>query len=107
MHKYLFISLVIFSQIAICCQAKVMADEATRLQVAVEQGLRQPVVFENEAVLLFTKELQLSLEIPHPENIQFYHIQAMVQDILKRSGHPSTGKTALKASWMMEQILKS
>ena len=31
-----------------------MADEATRLQVAVEQGLRQPVVFENETVSTFS-----------------------------------------------------
>jgi hypothetical protein len=29
----------------------------------------------------------------------------MVQDLLHGTGHPSTGKTALKASWMMEQIL--
>lgn len=64
-------------------------------------------VFENEAVQLFTADQQLSLDIPHPENIQFYHIQAMVQDLLHGTGHPSTGKTALNASWMMEQILKS
>ena len=64
-------------------------------------------VFENEPVELFTAQQQLSLDIPHPENIQFYHIQAMVQDLLHGTGHPSTGKTALRASWMMEQILKS
>ena len=64
-------------------------------------------VFEQEPVQLFTAEQQLNLDIPHPENIQFYHIQAMVQDLLHGTGHPSTGKTALKTSWMMEQILKS
>lgn len=64
-------------------------------------------VFEHQPVQLFSTEQQLSLDIPHPENIQFYHIQAMVQDLLHGTGHPSTGKTALKTSWMMEQILKS
>lgn len=64
-------------------------------------------VFEHEPVQLFSTEQQLSLDIPHPENIQFYHIQAMVQDLLHGTSHPSTGKTALKTSWMMEQILRA
>ena len=62
-------------------------------------------VFENLPVQLVTEQHQLSLEIPHPENIQFYHVKAMVEDLLHGSGHPSTGKTAARASWMMEQIL--
>ena len=81
------------------------AERTDKVVIYGSDGEIEFSVFENEAVLLSTKEQQLSLEIAHPENIQFYHIQVMVQDLLHGTGHPSTGKTALKASWMMEQIL--
>ena len=81
------------------------AQRTDRVVIYGSKGRIEFSVFENEPVLLFSAEQQLSLDIAHPENIQFYHIQAMVQDLLHGTGHPSTGKTALKASWMMEQIL--
>ena len=85
------------------------AERQDKVVIYGSKGRIEFSVFENQPVQLFTEQLteqqQLSLEIPHPENIQFYHIQAMVQDLLHGTGHPSTGKTALKASWMMEQIL--
>lgn len=83
------------------------AERNDKVVIYGSKGRIEFSVFEQEPVQLFTKEQQLSLDVPHPENIQFYHIQAMVSDILHGSGHPSTGKTALKASWMMEQILKN
>ena len=54
MHKSQLTLFMMLSQITICCKAEVMADEATRLQVAVEQVLRQPVVFESETVPTFS-----------------------------------------------------
>lgn len=81
------------------------AQRTDRVVIYGSQGRIEFSVFENEPVQLFSAELQLSLDIAHPENIQFYHIQAMVQDLLHGTGHPSTGKTALKTSLMMEQIL--
>ena len=60
MHKSQLTLFMMLSQITICCQAEVMADEATRLQVAVEQGLRQPVVFESETVPTFSVLERLS-----------------------------------------------
>ena len=81
------------------------AQRTDRVVIYGSQGRIEFSVFENEPVQLFSSEQQLSLNIAHPEHIQFYHIQAMVQDLLHGTGHPSTGKTALKTSWMMEQIL--
>lgn len=83
------------------------AERNDKIVIYGSKGRIEFSVFENEPVQLFTAEQQLSLDIAHPENIQFYHIQTMVQDVLHGTGHPSTGKTALKASWMMEQILKN
>lgn len=54
MTKNLFVSLMMVSQVTVFCQAEVVADESTSLQVAVEQGLRLPVVFENDAVATFS-----------------------------------------------------
>jgi predicted dehydrogenase len=82
------------------------AERTDKLVIYGSKGRIEFSVFDEAAVQLFTSEQQLSLNIAHPENIQFYHIQAMVQDLLHGTGHPSTGATALKASWMMEQILK-
>lgn len=81
------------------------AQRTDRVVIYGSQGRIEFSVFENEPVQLFGAEQQLSLDIAHPEHIQFYHIQTMVQDLLHGTGHPSTGKTALKTSWMMEQIL--
>jgi len=81
------------------------AERQDKVVIYGSKGRIEFSVFENQPVQLFTEQQQLSLEIPHPENIQFYHIQAMVQDLLHGTGHPSTGKTAARASWMMQQIL--
>lgn len=83
----------------------VTAERNDNVVIYGSKGRIEFSVFENNPVRLFTADQQLSLDIAHPENIQFYHIQAMVEDILHGKGHPSTGETALKASWMMEQIL--
>ena len=67
MHKSQFMLFVMLSQVAICCLAEVMADEATKLQVAVEQGLRQPVVYENETVPTFSV----------PDRLSFYKVPGL------------------------------
>jgi predicted dehydrogenase len=81
------------------------AERQDKVVIHGSKGRIEFSVFENLPVQLVTEQHQLSLEIPHPENIQFYHVKAMVEDLLHGSGHPSTGKTAARASWMMEQIL--
>jgi predicted dehydrogenase len=81
------------------------AERQDQVVIYGSKGRIEFSVFENQPVSLFTADQQLSLDIAHPENIQFYHIQAMVEDLLHSRGHPSTGKTAARASWMMEHIL--
>mgnify|MGYP001762268724 CR=1 FL=1 len=81
------------------------AERQDQVVIYGSKGRIEFSVFENQPVSLFTADQQLSLDIAHPENIQFYHIQAMVDDLLHGRGHPSTGTTAARASWMMEQIL--
>jgi 1,5-anhydro-D-fructose reductase (1,5-anhydro-D-mannitol-forming) len=83
------------------------AQRSDQVVIYGSKGRIEFSVFEQAPVQLFSNTQQLSLTIEHPEHIQFYHIEAMVQDLLFGTGHPSTGVTASRASWMMEQILKS
>lgn len=54
MNKNLFVSLVMISQLAASHSAEGKVTAEPSLQHAVEQGLRQPVVFENETVPTFS-----------------------------------------------------
>ena len=46
------------------------------------------------------------IHIDHPEHIQQHHVEHIKQHLLGAVVHPSTGKTGLHTSWVMEQILK-
>ncbi len=60
MTKYLFMSTMIVIQIVICCQAEIVVAESKGEQIAVEHGLRLPVVFENDSVPTFSVEDRLA-----------------------------------------------
>ncbi|MBO0341794.1 Gfo/Idh/MocA family protein [Flagellimonas profundi] len=47
------------------------------------------------------------LEIPHPEHIQEFHVQNVKNHLMGNGEHPSTGKTGLHTSWVMDKILGS
>lgn len=57
-----------------------------------------PLVLENES------GLQL-MEIPHPDHVQQFHVENIREHLLGRKAHPSTGKTGLHTSWVMDRIL--
>ena len=46
------------------------------------------------------------LEIPHPEHVQQFHVENIKSHLLGKSTHPSTGKSGLHTSWVMDAILK-
>lgn len=62
-------------------------------------------VFEEASVILNSQSKQESLFIEHPENVQFFHVKNMRDFLFEEKKHPSTGKTALHTSWIMDQIL--
>lgn len=61
-------------------------------------------VFTEEPVRLDADGKQEQLEIPHPENVQLPHVQALRDDLLGTSPHPSKGESGAHTSWIMEQI---
>lgn len=57
-----------------------------------------PLVLENNVGVQ-------TIEIPNPEHIQEFHVANIKNHLLGKGLHPSTGKTGLHTSWVMDKIL--
>ncbi|MUU78735.1 Gfo/Idh/MocA family protein [Winogradskyella endarachnes] len=64
-------------------------------------------VFNEQPIVLENGEKHKSLVIEHPKNIQLYHVQNIKKHLESEFIHPSTGETAAKTAWVMDQILKA
>lgn len=62
-------------------------------------------VFADQPLVLETDEGLESVEIAHPENIQYFHIENMVKHLNGRGHHPAAGSEGAKVSQVMDQIL--
>ncbi|QLG45644.1 Gfo/Idh/MocA family protein [Costertonia aggregata] len=62
-------------------------------------------VFGEEDIVLENGKGKQSLFIENPENVQLYHTKNIKEHLLGNQTHPSTGKTALHTSWVMNNIL--
>ncbi|TKD65372.1 Gfo/Idh/MocA family protein [Flavobacterium sp. ASW18X] len=70
-----------------------------------ENGEIRFSVLGEEPVILKTATQEESLFIPHPKHVQEFHVHNIQQHLLGILEHPSTGKTALHTSWVMDKIL--
>lgn len=63
-------------------------------------------IFENDPLLLTTETSHENLMIEHPKHVQLNHVEWMRDHLFMENFiHPSTGKTALHTSWVMDKIL--
>ena len=72
-----------------------------------EKGKISFSVFDEKPIVLEHGNHKESLIIENPENIQLFHVENMKNDLTKGKAHPSTGKTALHTTWVLEKILKN
>ncbi len=72
-----------------------------------EKGKISFSVFGEVPIVLESGTHKESLDIKNPENIQLFHVQNMKKYLLENIEHPSTGKTALHTTWVLENILKN
>lgn len=63
-------------------------------------------VFGPQPICLRNARGTQALEIAHPENIQFFHIENMQKHVNGQTVHPSTGHTAQRTAWVMEQMTR-
>lgn len=64
-------------------------------------------IFENNPVVLTNSHGEESLHIAHPEHIQTHHVETMVNHLLGKGCHPSTGESAARTNEIMDRILKA
>lgn len=60
---------------------------------------------QEDPVVLESGSLKESEVIKHPENIQYYHVLNMKNNLANKIKHPSTGTTAAHTSWVLDRIL--
>ncbi|PIA80284.1 oxidoreductase [Gaetbulibacter sp. 4G1] len=77
------------------------------VQIYGEKGKISFSVFGEIPLVLESGTHKESLHIKNPENIQLFHVQNMKNHLLENIQHPSTGKTALHTTWVLENILKN
>lgn len=64
-------------------------------------------VFGEVPIVLERDDDTETLTIEHPKHVQWYHVQNIKADLLGTIKHPSTGKTAAQAAWVMDHILNN
>lgn len=62
-------------------------------------------VFDEVPLVLESGTAKTALFIENPKHIQIHHIENMKVHLLGNSMHPSTGKTAVHTSWVLDKLL--
>ncbi len=70
------------------------------------KGSIQFSVFQLNPIVLINQEGTKEVQIEHPKHIQYFHVQDMRDHLAGKKKHPSTGVTAMKTAWVMDEILK-
>lgn len=62
-------------------------------------------VFEENEIYLHNENGEQKEFIEHPRHVQQFHVESLKEHLFGGKTHPSTGKTALHTSWVMDSIL--
>ncbi|SER21173.1 Gfo/Idh/MocA family protein [Neolewinella agarilytica] len=77
-----------------------------RVEIVGSKGSIQFAIFEEQPVVLIQGDKRQEKFIDHPYHVQLPHVENMQRQLLSGDYfHPSTGKTALHTSWIMDRIL--
>ncbi len=63
-------------------------------------------IFQLNPIVLISAEGSEEWQIDHPKHIQYFHVEDMRDHLLGKKQHPSTGATAMRTAWVMDEILK-
>lgn len=80
-------------------------DRTDKVEILGSEGSIRFAVLDEAPIELNNASGHQALEIAHPEHIQEFHAGNIKHHLLGESVHPSTGKTGLHTSWVMEKIL--
>jgi len=80
-------------------------DRTDKVEILGSEGSIRFAVLDEAPIQLNNASGSQTLEIVHPQHIQEFHVENIKRHLLGKSVHPSTGKTGLHTSWVMEKIL--
>ncbi|UKM64113.1 Gfo/Idh/MocA family oxidoreductase [Flavobacteriaceae bacterium GSB9] len=81
-------------------------DHLDKTTIYGSKGTIEFSVFHEKPIVLKSDNKNEELFIENPKHIQQYHVENMRDDLVfNKAKHPSTGSTALHASWVMDKIL--
>lgn len=81
------------------------ASREDKVSIFGSKGQIEFAVFDEAPIFLTNEKGKTEHFINHPENVQFFHVQNMREHLLGNSTHPSTGKSALHTSWVLDEIM--
>ena len=76
-----------------------------RVEIFGSSGKITFAIFDEEEIHLSNKNGEQSHFIEHPKHVQQYHVESLKKHLFGGETHPSTGKSALHTSWVMDRIL--
>ncbi|WP_149303946.1 Gfo/Idh/MocA family protein [Pareuzebyella sediminis] len=76
-----------------------------KVEIFGSEGKIEFSIFEDLEVTLKNGSGEQNLFIAHPKHVQEFHVESLKKHLLDNEEHPSTGKTALHTSWVMDRIL--
>ncbi|MGB5553991.1 MAG: Gfo/Idh/MocA family oxidoreductase, partial [Flavobacteriaceae bacterium] len=80
-------------------------DREDRVEIYGSMGKISFSIFNEEDIVLTNEKGDLRCFVEHPKHVQKFHVEGMGDYFFKGKPHPSTGKTALRTSWVMDRIL--
>ena len=84
-----------------------LTESQDRVEIVGSRGTIAFATFEDRPVELTIEGQTTRFEIPHPPHVQQPLIQTVVDALTGRGICPSTGTSAARTSWVMDQMLES
>ena len=80
-------------------------DRIDRTELVGSKGKISFSFFEPKPIEIITSEKTLTVSIDYPQHVQQSLINSVVEDILGSGNCVSTGNSAARTNWILEQIL--
>lgn len=81
-------------------------SECDTIEISGEKGSISFSTYSFEPVRLENEHGTREFDYPRPDHVQYYLIQEVVESLLGKGEAPSTGVSASRTSWVMDQVVK-
>ena len=82
-------------------------DDMDLIEIVGDEGMVRLSTFQTEPVEWVTRHGVTEFPIANPRHVQQPLIQTVVDDLLGRGMCPSTGESAARTNWVMDQVLEA